>query len=68
MGGYARMRVMRGLLREFNVYRWAGRMLLDAANVRRRGRFAGRLPDALKHTRATDAEAALRRSVLGAVV
>ena len=25
------MRLMRGLVREFNVYRWAGRMLLDAA-------------------------------------
>jgi len=25
-----RMRLMRGLVREFNVYRWAGRMLLDA--------------------------------------
>jgi trehalose 6-phosphate synthase len=30
-----RMRLMRGLLREFNVFRWAGRMLLDAAGVRR---------------------------------
>jgi trehalose 6-phosphate synthase len=48
----ARMRLMRGLLREFNVFRWAGRMLLDAANARRRGRFAGRLP--AKHTRASD--------------
>ena len=27
----ARMRVMRGLVQEFNVYRWAGRMLIDAA-------------------------------------
>ena len=48
----ARMRLMRGLLREFNVFRWAGRMLLDAANARRVGRFSGRLP--MKHTRATD--------------
>jgi trehalose 6-phosphate synthase len=37
----ARMRLMRGLIAEFNVYRWAGRMLLDAAIMRRRGR----LPD-----------------------
>ena len=29
-----RMHVMRGLIREFNVYRWAGRMLLDAADMR----------------------------------
>ena len=34
-----RMRFMRGVVREFNVYRWAGRMLLDAAVLRRRGRF-----------------------------
>jgi len=36
-----RMRLMRNLVGEFNVYRWAGRMLLDAAIMRRRGR----LPD-----------------------
>ncbi len=35
----ARMRFMRGVVREFNVYRWAGRMLLDAAVMRQRGRF-----------------------------
>jgi len=35
-----RMHIMRGLVREFNVYRWAGRMLLDAATMRRRGRIA----------------------------
>jgi len=34
-----RMRLMRGLVAEFNVYRWAGRMLLDAALMRRRGRL-----------------------------
>jgi trehalose 6-phosphate synthase len=33
-----RMRIMRGLVQEFNVYRWAGRMLLDAAQMRMRGR------------------------------
>jgi trehalose 6-phosphate synthase len=37
-----RMRVMRGLLREFNVYRWAGRMLMDATTIRRRERLRGR--------------------------
>jgi trehalose 6-phosphate synthase len=39
----ARMRLMRGLVREFNVYRWAGRMLIDAAAMRERSalsRFA----------------------------
>jgi trehalose 6-phosphate synthase len=35
-----RMRLMRGLVAEFNVYRWAGRMLLDAAGMRRRGKMA----------------------------
>jgi trehalose 6-phosphate synthase len=34
-----RMRLMRGLVAEFNVYRWAGRMLLDAAAMRRRSRL-----------------------------
>jgi trehalose 6-phosphate synthase len=34
-----RMRIMRGVVREFNVYRWAGRMLLDAAVMRQRGRY-----------------------------
>ena len=33
-----RMRLMRGLIKEFKGYRWAGRMLLDAASMRRRGR------------------------------
>jgi trehalose 6-phosphate synthase len=35
----ARMRLMRGLIQEFNVYRWAGRMLIDAARARRRVRL-----------------------------
>ncbi len=37
-----RMRLMRGLVAEFNVYRWAGRMLLDAAGMRRRDRVPAR--------------------------
>ncbi len=35
-----RMRSMRRVVAEFNVYRWAGRMLLDAAAMRKRGRLA----------------------------
>ena len=35
-----RIRSMRSLIQEFNVYRWAGRMLLDAARVRHRKRLA----------------------------
>ena len=37
-----RMHIMRGLVQEFNVYRWAGRMLLDAATMRQRGRITER--------------------------
>src|SRR5690606_8144295 len=37
-----RMRLMRGLLREFNVYRWAGRMLMDAAAIRQRRKIGRR--------------------------
>ena len=38
-----RMQSMRRVVSEFNVYRWAGRMLVDAAEVRRRERLSGRL-------------------------
>ncbi|HEY2805612.1 MAG TPA: trehalose-6-phosphate synthase [Gemmatimonadales bacterium] len=38
----ARMRLMRALIQEFNVYRWAGRMLIDAAEMRSRRRLFGR--------------------------
>jgi len=34
----ARMRSMRHLVQEFNVYRWAGRMLIDGARMRHRRR------------------------------
>ncbi len=40
-----RMRSMRAFLAEFNVYRWAGRMLVDAARLRRRERLTGRLAE-----------------------
>jgi trehalose 6-phosphate synthase len=38
-----RMRSMRGVVADLNVYRWAGRMLIDAAQLRRSERLAGRL-------------------------
>jgi trehalose 6-phosphate synthase len=38
-----RMQSMRTLVSEFNVYRWAGRMLLDATKLRRRDRLTTRL-------------------------
>jgi len=50
-----RMRLMRGLISEFNVYRWAGRMLLDAATMRRRGRILGRPLQASRWARGSDA-------------
>jgi trehalose 6-phosphate synthase len=52
-----RMRLMRGLIQDFNVFRWAGRMLMDAAVMRRRER----LPDAFT-TRGTER----RQTVSGA--
>jgi trehalose 6-phosphate synthase len=38
-----RLRDMRNLLSELNVYRWAGRMLVDAAKLRHRTWLSGRL-------------------------
>lgn len=38
-----RMQSMRSFVSEYNVYRWAGRMLLDAAKLRLRDRVIGRL-------------------------
>ena len=37
-----RMHAMRTFVAEFNVYRWAGRMLRDAERLRRRERLSGR--------------------------
>lgn len=38
-----RMRGMRAVVQEFNIYRWAGRMLIDAVRIRRRNRFMRRI-------------------------
>jgi len=38
-----RMHSMRALVKDFNVYRWAGRLLIDAARVRQRERLSIRL-------------------------
>ncbi|WP_332775297.1 alpha,alpha-trehalose-phosphate synthase (UDP-forming) [Polaromonas sp.] len=38
-----RMRSMRALVRDFNIYRWAGRMLLDASRQRQHERIASRI-------------------------
>ncbi|HEU4427520.1 MAG TPA: trehalose-6-phosphate synthase [Myxococcota bacterium] len=45
-----RMRSMRALISELNVYRWAGRMLVDATRLRSRDRLTGRLTDHLTMT------------------
>jgi trehalose 6-phosphate synthase len=41
----ARVRAMRRLVAEFNVYRWAGRMLIDASRLRQREQLAGQMSD-----------------------
>jgi trehalose 6-phosphate synthase len=41
----ARMGSMRSLIALFNVYRWAGEMLVDAARLRSRERLTGRLTE-----------------------
>jgi trehalose 6-phosphate synthase len=38
-----RMVSMRRMVSEFNVYRWVGRVIIDAAELRRRERMADRL-------------------------
>ena len=42
-----RMRAMRGFIAEFNVYRWAGRMLMDAAAIRQRRKLGRRSREAV---------------------
>lgn len=51
-----RMKSMRGLIREFNVYRWAGRMLMDAARMRQRQRLMVKIksPEKLLKNRGSD--------------
>jgi trehalose 6-phosphate synthase len=41
-----RMRSMRTFVAEFNIYRWAGRMIADAARLRSRDRLAWRFANA----------------------
>ena len=45
-----RMRSMRSLVKDFNIYRWAGRMLLDAARLRQRERISTKIRS---HSRAS---------------
>ena len=57
------MRAMRTFVAEFNVYRWAGRMLVDAARLRRRERLTGRLSSRWLGGEASSPEADAARSV-----
>jgi trehalose 6-phosphate synthase len=50
-----RMESMRRMVSEFNVYRWAGRMLIDAAEVRRHERITGRLQKPVRQPWASEA-------------
>jgi trehalose 6-phosphate synthase len=43
-----RMRAMRAVVQDLNVYRWAGRMLVDAARLRQRDRLSLRLGPGLR--------------------
>ncbi|MEO8936301.1 MAG: trehalose-6-phosphate synthase [Burkholderiaceae bacterium] len=47
-----RMRAMRALVRDHNVYRWAARMLLDASRLRQRERIRARIAE--HHSEAED--------------
>lgn len=44
----ARMKSLRTIVRAYNVYRWAGRMLIDAAQIRQRERIAARVSATLQ--------------------
>jgi trehalose 6-phosphate synthase len=57
-----RMRAMRALVAEFNVYRWAGRMLVDAARLRQRGRLSDRLSMGLRAVDGSGIDSAHGRS------
>ena len=57
------MRSMRSLLVQFNVYRWAGKMLVDAARLRNQERVAERLADRSSIVSATG-DFGARRSVI----
>ena len=40
-----RMSAMRAYVSHFNIYRWAGRMLIEASHLRERQRISDQLPD-----------------------
>jgi trehalose 6-phosphate synthase len=50
-----RIRAMRSFVQDLNVYRWAGRMLADAARLRQRDRLSSRLSPALRAVEETKA-------------
>jgi len=54
-----RMRSMRRQVQDFNVYRWAGRMLVDAARLRQREHVMSKIDS---HSRLAGRSAAGQRS------
>ena len=46
-----RMHAMRAFLAEFNVYRWAGKMLVDAARLRKKASLLGQVGEDSRLTR-----------------
>ena len=62
-----RMRLMRGLVAEFNVFRWAGRMLLDAAAMRRRSRLIGKRAYPGRHDHGPQCHPAAHHASIGPI-
>lgn len=60
-----RMRALRQRLADFNIYRWAGRMLLDAADERQRERVQHRIGQAEARARPHRFQAPWRRKAGG---
>ncbi|HUN96256.1 MAG TPA: trehalose-6-phosphate synthase [Bradyrhizobium sp.] len=61
-----RMRLMRDLVRERNVYRWAAQMLLDAARLRQRQRISSSSAAAAAHS-ATRATSSVSRGAVSVI-
>jgi trehalose 6-phosphate synthase len=62
----ARMRSMRSLVQEFNVFRWAGKMLLDASRIRQKINLMGRIQKVGLRRKQADASAPSSSDLFGA--
>jgi trehalose-6-phosphate synthase len=45
MEQHERMKTMRSYIQEYNIFRWAGRMLLDASRIRQKNRFITKISE-----------------------